>query len=173
MKAKTILFVLITSLFATCTYDVYNPDVCFQENILPIFVTKCSISGCHNSSSHAAGYNFSDYEGIMKGVKPKHPYQSEVFNVIRGNNPSMPVGQKLDEKEVTYIKLWIKMGAQNTSNCSSCDTSSYSYSGRIKPVITTWCIGCHNSTNAGGNYDFSTYNGVGLLQLQVIDYLVL
>lgn len=149
-------------LIVSCTSDIYNPDVCFQENVLPVFVSKCSTTGCHDASEHEAGYNLSNYEGILKGVKPKHPLQSEIYNQIRGANPSMPPkgSTQLTDKEITYIKIWIKMGAKNSSNCSVCDTSLYTYSGRIKPLLDTWCVGCHNSNNKGGGYDLSSYNKV-------------
>lgn len=161
MKIKIIsLFLFTAFLFPTCTSDVYNPDVCFQENVLPIFVSKCSMNGCHNSTDMKAGLDLSNYDGIMKGVSPNHPLQSEVYNAIRGNNPYMPVSNKLDQKDVTYIKIWIKMGAKNSSNCSNCDTTDYSYSGRIKPLMTNWCVGCHTGNTGGGGYDFSNYDGV-------------
>jgi cytochrome c553 len=163
MKKKIISIVSISILilfFNTCASDVYNPDVCFQQNVLPIFVSKCSMNGCHNSKDKEAEYDFSTYEGIMKGVKAKHPLQSEVYNVIKGNNPSMPIDGKLTAKEISYIKIWIKMGAKNTSNCSSCDTTNVTYSGRISPLLNVWCVGCHNSNNAGGGFDLSTYAGV-------------
>jgi cytochrome c553 len=161
MKLKIIaLFVCTALIYSRCTSVAYNPDICFQENVLPIFVSKCSMSGCHNSNDHEAGYDFSNYDGIMKGVTKGHPLQSEVYNAIKGNNPSMPVGEKLDQKDVSIIRIWIKMGAQNTSNCTRCDTANYSYSSRIKPLMITWCVGCHNSGSAGGGYDLSTYSGV-------------
>lgn len=160
MKKTLFLVVALSTALATCKYDAYNPDICFQENVLPIFVTKCAVSGCHDANEHEGGYDFSNYDGIMKGVKPNHPLQSEVYNVIKGSNPEMPVGEKLSSKEVNYIKIWIKMGAKNTSNCSSCDTSAYTYNARIKPLITTWCVGCHSGASAGGGYDFTTYSGI-------------
>lgn len=118
------------------------------------------MQGCHNATSHVGGYNFSTYEGIMNGVKAKHPFQSPVYTTIRGKNPSMPQGQKLSELEVSYIKTWIEIGAENTSECSTCDTIDFSYSGRIEPLMKSWCIGCHNANLTGGGYDFSSYSGV-------------
>ncbi len=145
-----------------CASDVYNPDVCFQENVLPIFVSNCAMSGCHNSIDKEEGYDLTSYEGIMKGVVANHPSRSEVYKVISGNNPSMPAQNypKLSNKEVSYIKLWINMGAKNTSNCSSCDTMSFTYSGSVKPLITSWCVGCHSSASPGGGYNLSNYSGV-------------
>jgi len=118
------------------------------------------MSGCHNATDHRAGYDLSNYDGIMKGVTAKHPLQSPVYTTINGSNPSMPVGQKLDQKDISYIKIWIKMGANNSSNCNACDTTKFAYSSRIQPMLANWCVGCHNSTNSGGGYDLSTYNGV-------------
>ena len=154
------LLALVVFLFSTCASDVYSPDVCFQENVLPIFVSNCSMKGCHNSVDKKEGFDLTSYEGIMKGISPNHPLQSEVYNVIRGRNPSMPIDKKLNQKDISYIKIWIKMGAKNTSNCSNCDSTEYSYSGRIKPIITNWCVGCHSGSGGGGGYDFSTYDGI-------------
>jgi len=161
MKFKyPILIFCISIALPTCKYDVYNPDICFQENVLPIFVSKCSMKGCHNSVDKEAEYDFSNYEGIMKGVKANHPLLSDVYTNINGGNPSMPVGGKLTAKEVSYIKLWIKMGAHNTSNCSNCDTTNFTYTAVIKPIMTNWCVGCHSSTDANGGFNLSNYSGV-------------
>lgn len=156
------VFVLLSLILSTCTSDLYNPDVCFQENVLPIFVSKCSMSGCHNSTNQADGYDFTNYEGIIKGVIAKHPFQSEIYKAIRGSNPSMPPLNypSLTKKEIDYIKIWIKMGAKNSSNCSGCDTTNYTYGGRIRPLFDSWCLGCHNTGNAGGGFDFSNYSGI-------------
>lgn len=162
---RSIVKIILGSLFASsflsnCSSDVYNPDVCFQENVLPVFVSKCGVPGCHDANGHKEGYDLTNYEGIMKGIKAKHPLQSEIYREISGSNPSMPPMnyEQLTGKELAYIKIWIKMGAKNSSNCSACDTSLYTYSGRIKPLLDTWCKGCHNSNNPSGGYDFSSYN---------------
>jgi hypothetical protein len=161
MKFRLItLFALAAIMLSTCTRDVYNPDVCFQENVLPIFVSNCTRSGCHNPTDHEHGYDLTTYEGIMKGVTPKHPLMSEVYKVIRGNNPSMPPDGKLSSKEISYIDIWIKMGANNSSNCQSCDSADFSFANRIQPLFDTWCTGCHSPGNAGGGYDFTNYSGI-------------
>src|ERR1035437_5413349 len=145
--------------FSTCAKDVYNPDVCFNENVLPVFISNCTMSGCHNSTDNVGGYDLTSYEGIRKGVTPTHPLMSELYNSIRGNKPSMPPrsNPNLSSKNVTYVKIWIEMGANNTSNCSICDTTNFSYSNKIQPVLQSWCVGCHNSGNAGGGVNLSDY----------------
>jgi hypothetical protein len=67
---------------------------------------------------------------------------------------------RLAAREVKLIKLWIESGAKNTSHCASCDTLNFRYSERIAPLMTSWCVGCHNGPGAGGNIDLTTYSGV-------------
>lgn len=161
-RLKLAALISVSLLLTTCTKDVYNADICFQETILPIFVNNCTQSGCHNAQDHKKGYDFSTYDGIMKGVTAKHPLQSEVYKTVDGNNPSMPQSPypKLSARQVTDIKIWINMGAPNTRNCKTCDSTLFTYSARVKPIMDTWCVGCHSGTNIGGGYDLSTYAGV-------------
>ena len=153
---------LFFGLMSSCTKDVVGPDGCFQEQILPIFISNCAMSDCHNSVHKKAGYDLTNYEGIMNGITAKHPLQSEIYNTIKGNNPSMPIRpySKLSPKDVTLIKLWINMGAKNSSNCKACDTLIFTYNDRISKTMQAWCTGCHNSGSAGGGFDLSNYNGV-------------
>lgn len=161
-KISTLFAVFTLIIFSTCTKDVYNPDVCFNDNVLPIFISNCTMSGCHNAKDHKAGYDLTNYDGIKKGITPKHPLFSNLYNSIKGNNPSMPPRSypKLKALEVTYVKIWIDMGALNSSNCGgACDTSKHSYSSRINPIMQTWCVGCHNASNAGGGINLADYTG--------------
>lgn len=165
INKKTILVLICLSFLflSTCTKDVYAPSACFRENILPIFISNCTMSKCHNSSDKSAGYDLTTYEGIMHGVKPKHPLFSEVYNTIKGNNPSMPRKPypKLSQNDINLIKLWIESGAENTSNCKACDTLNFTYSNRVKPILQTWCIGCHTeANNVNGNVSLVNYNDV-------------
>ncbi len=137
-----------------------DPTICFTENVLPIFVTKCSMSGCHDPGSRKG--DFSTYESIMKKVTAKHPLQSDVYKTIDGANPSMPPkgSTQLTAQEIFIIKAWISMGALNQSNCTVCDTTQFKFTTDVQPIITNWCVGCHSTTNAVGGYDLSTYTGV-------------
>lgn len=162
-KNSLILIVLFSLLFLlACTKDIGGPEQCFNSEVLPIFVSNCAMSGCHNSVDKAADYDFTSYEGIMQGIKPKHPLFSEIYKSIKGNNPSMPRQpySKLSSKDVNTIKIWINMGAKNTNVCNTCDTTNFTYSGRIKNIIDAWCVGCHNSAGSGGNYNLSNYAGL-------------
>ncbi|MEI6020073.1 MAG: cytochrome c, partial [Bacteroidota bacterium] len=58
------------------------------------------------------------------------------------------------------IKLWINMGATNSTIDLPCDSSKVTFSGSVKPIFTTWCVGCHNSTNPGKGIDLTNYESV-------------
>ena len=145
--------------YQSCSYDVQVPSYCFQEDVLPIFVSKCSQSGCHDGGRKSEGYNFTSYEGIMKGVKAGKPMSSECYTEIASGSMPPSNSVQLTQLEKSTIKAWIKAGAENTSNCSTCD-STFTYAARIQPLMDKWCVGCHSTSNPGGQYDLSNYNGV-------------
>jgi ribosomal protein S16 len=155
-----IVMMLIAFSYNACTYDVSTPNICFQEDILPIFVSKCANNTCHNSVDKASGYDFSNYDGIIRGVKVNKPDQSEAYTAV--NSGEMPPSShpQLDKLEKTMIKNWIKSGAPNSSNCYTCDTSNYTFGAVVNPLIDKWCLSCHTDGNAGAGHNFKTYFGI-------------
>jgi cytochrome c553 len=156
----TILVIIVFQL--SCDKKVGNKDLNFNDQILPIFISNCAGSGCHNSKDMAAKYDFTNYEGIMKGVVPKKPLRSEVYTNIKGANPSMPIApyNKLKQAEVELIKLWINMGAPNSISKSDCDSIYVTFSKSVQPILESWCVGCHNTSNKSADIDLSNYDGV-------------
>ena len=147
-------------IFDACTYDVAAPNYCFQEEVLPIIVSKCAYTGCHvNSGGRRELQDLSTYDNIMKLVSAGKPYQSELFTQIHYGEMPPKNKPQLDKLQEDIIKNWIASGAPNSSNCNACDTNSR-YANRIQPLMSKWCVSCHNSTTAGGGYDLSTYDGV-------------
>ncbi len=165
-KSFTPLVFLTTALIgsaiyiSSCTYDVATPNICFQEEVLPIFVSKCANAGCHDPITRKEKLDFTTYEGIMKEVVAGKPYSSEAYSEIASGSMPPSTHTQLTKLEKTIIKNWIKSGAPNSSNCNTCDTSVYTFAARVKPLMDKWCVGCHNTGNAGGNHDLSTYNGI-------------
>lgn len=43
---------------------------------------------------------------------------------------------------------------------AACDTASVTYSGKIQPIMTASCIGCHSGSNASGGFALETHAGV-------------
>ncbi|MBK8561892.1 MAG: hypothetical protein IPN76_00670 [Saprospiraceae bacterium] len=81
-KIGVALSVLLLASACTREYIQDVNDVCFEQEVLPIFQSNCTQSGCHNSTSRESGYDFSTYEGILKGIEPGNYKQSEAYKVI-------------------------------------------------------------------------------------------
>ena len=148
---------------STCSPD----SVYFQQQVLPIFVSNCSLSGCHDAASHQDGVVLTSYNSIINTgrVHPGNPGNSDVYKKITDpdNSDRMPPAprNRLPQQQVDLIRTWILQGAKNNScENSSCDVSAVTYSISIRNIISAKCLGCHSGTSAGGGYDYSTYMGV-------------
>jgi mono/diheme cytochrome c family protein len=152
----------------SCTHEYIeniNP-VCFEAEVLPLFQSNCTQSGCHNSTDREKGYDFSNYSGILKGVEAGNYRKSEVYKVLvlYGGGEAMPPKpyQRLSDDQIATIALWIEQGAQNTSGCQSssgCDTTNVTFSGSVKPILETYCNGCHSGSAPSGGISYSTHAG--------------
>lgn len=139
--------------------------VCFEQDVLPIFQSNCTQSGCHNSASHVAGYDLSNYEGILKGVEPGSYRHSEVYTAATRTlgEEAMPPSpyNRLSDEQITTIALWIADGAKN-STCQgpACDTTNVTLSGSVMPMLDAYCNGCHGGSAPSGDILLTNYNGV-------------
>lgn len=149
---------------STCSPD----SVYFVNQVMPIISSNCTMSGCHDNITHADGVNLTTYTNIMKYVRVGDAANSKLYKVIikTGNDrmppPPMPA---LTTTQKTLIQKWINQGAKNNSCIGSCDTTVFTYSGAVKPIMDAKCAGCHNPANLGGNIDVSTYNAVKVVAL--------
>jgi mono/diheme cytochrome c family protein len=147
----------------TCSADT----VYFQQQVLPVFISNCAMSGCHDAISHQDGVVLTDYNHIVStgDIRPGNPGNSEVFEKITEKDledrmPPLP-RNALSQEQVDLIRKWILQGAKNNSCVNaSCDTSNVTYSTSVKSIISNKCQGCHSSPSPAGGYDFSTYAGV-------------
>ena len=140
-----------------------DPDsVYFENQILPIFIGSCAVTGCHDQSSREADIALISYANIMKGIKPGDPSASKYYKVITlaETDDLMPLdpvtgnGFRLPAEQIALIEKWILQNATNNF-CESCDTSNYSFSGRIAAIFSTSCatsIGCHSSGSNNGPF---------------------
>lgn len=144
-----------------------NP-VCFESEVLPILVSNCTQSGCHNASDHEKGRDYTNYQGILEDVKPGDFRKSELFKIVArdpnlgGIMPPKPQSP-LTADQIETIALWIHQGANNTMDCTSsisCDTASVTFSGSVKPILAGYCNGCHSGSSPSGNISYTNYTGV-------------
>jgi uncharacterized membrane protein len=92
--------------------------------------------------------------------------ESELFGKIMEDDPKdrMPPApaQALTEEQIFLIGKWILQGAKDNSCTSgnSCDTISVSYAADIQPILNTYCVTCHGSSNPNGGVSLNTYERV-------------
>jgi mono/diheme cytochrome c family protein len=68
----------------------------------------------------------------------------------------------LTTDQIRLVANWINQGARNTSGCApDCDSSNITYSGKVRSILQTHCLGCHTgSTATGGFIALDTYQAV-------------
>jgi hypothetical protein len=90
------------------------PQICFTEQVLPIFQNSCATSGCHDSRGES-GYSFTNYSGIMQAITPGNADKSKAYQTITSAFQLMPPNNPLSTNNRTIIRLWIEQGAVETT----------------------------------------------------------
>jgi hypothetical protein len=115
-----VVIIILTSAswIASCTHDAKIsdlPEICFEGDVLPIFLNSCAISGCHNGQGES-DLILNNYAGIRHGVVPGSLNSSSIYKAITttmGEN-KMPPDQPVSLENRTIIALWIQQGAKET-----------------------------------------------------------
>lgn len=146
-----------------------NPEfVNFDTQIQPILTSHCAIPGCHDSETPAVFIDLSNYDAVMSSavlgeliVQPGDPANSRMWRAIKALDliPMPPLyNYQLNGEEKTLIRTWIEQGAVRDEPCVdlSCDTTQFDWSTTIRPIISTYCRGCHYADYpaVGVNLDF-------------------
>lgn len=151
---------------ASCVYQ----GVCFESTILPIFVSSCAKSGCHDSKTRKADRTLDSYANILRGgISVGNHSRSKLYKVLFATGsdqmPPKPDTQ-LSQAKKDSIAKWIDQGAKNTVKCNcSCDTTQYKFAAIVQPLMQNYCVGCHNPNSLGGNIDLSAYTGTKAVAL--------
>lgn len=153
------------------TNNPVDTGLCFQRDILPIFISNCAKSGCHDAATRAEGYQFTDYNSIVsKKFTPGDAEDTELFEKITedDNDDIMPPppNPRLTSQQIALIRRWINEGAKNTTDCGSpCDSMDFKYSTAIKPLVEQYCRGCHNSAAPSAGIALDVYDGIKAVAL--------
>jgi Planctomycete cytochrome C len=168
------LFIIITTIVTNaCVHAPYimpvsqrtgDPTICFDRDILPIFVSNCTQSGCHAGGGESNGYRLDNYADIVsKGIVPGNPAASKLFESVayaKGSSKMPRGGSSLNASQIDLLRRWIATGAIDGGACTGgCDSNNFTYSGAIAPMMNTYCVGCHNSASVKGG-SMSDYNNV-------------
>ena len=144
-----------------------NKDsICFAQVILPMLVSSCGTTGCHDALTGAEGYVMADYNTIIsRGIAPYYPNSSKILQVVgQSGEDRMPPYPRspLTTDQIAALRKWISDGALN-SNCpgTTCDTTgAIAFTTHVDPILQSNCVGCHNSSSASGNINLTSYNNV-------------
>lgn len=168
-------FILISVLvLSNCTVSPSEPQlpgeneefagICFETEILPLLVSRCGSSGCHNATDKADDIDLTSYEEIRKEVRPGNPSDSELVEYMyETGEDAMPPSplEPMKPEQIKLIEDWITDGAKNTTNCVStgpCEIPTpVSFKNDIIPIIDNYCYGCHNTADPQGGYSYSTH----------------
>ena len=182
----TFIFILATTLMMSCQHDIINDvfayskdtvyvikppvvsnpssgtpaiasdTICFNTEILPLYVSYCGSAGCHDMASHREGVITTDYVHIMSGIRPKYAANSKYYTII-GNGMPPRSSPQLSVTHLASIKKWIEQGALNTNCKNVCDTTVFTYSGAIQTILSNNCGGCHGSKPGSANIYLGDY----------------
>jgi mono/diheme cytochrome c family protein len=137
-----------------------NDSVSFVSDVLPVFVSKCSTTGCHDAITRREGYNFSSYSGLLaRGIVPYNSGASRAFTAMNSTGESfMPPSPNpaVTTREKALILKWINEGAKNTNFTNNCDTTKFTFTD-VNQIIQSSCVGCHSGASAGGGIQLTTY----------------
>jgi len=133
-----------------------SDTVCFNSDILPLYVSYCGSAGCHDATTHKEGVITTDYGHIMNGIKAKNSSNSKYYTII--NNGMPPKGSaQMTTIQIALIKKWIDQGALNTQCINVCDTTTYTYVGAIQTILANNCGGCHGTMPGSFNVYLGDY----------------
>ena len=154
-----------TTLGVPCDTNV----VYFTKEVLPILVSNCAKSGCHDAITHEKDMILDNFNNVLNTGKVK-PYDldgSKLYRAITTNSgddrmPPAPA-QRLTNDQITLIAKWILLGAKDLS-CDEvvggCDTTFVSYSAFVAPIMSTYCVGCHSGGTPSGNLSLNSHAAV-------------
>lgn len=178
----TIISLLALSLmYSSCTHEpelyIENTPVIstncdedtvyFQNEVLPLLVSSCATTDCHNAIDAEDGIVLIDYASVIKfgGINLEQPEESEIYEVLvdedEDDRMPPPPNSGLSSQQKNTILNWIKQGAINNECAESeCDTTNVGFSASVWPVLETNCVGCHSGADAGGQVQITNYSEV-------------
>jgi hypothetical protein len=124
LRISTLTTIIIFGiLFSSCQHEPElipgTTEVCFDNQVMLIINSTCTMSGCHDGSDGELPA-LSTYEDLYRLVTPGKPMKSKLHKVLTANPISgsfMPPKPKqaLTSAQIDIISLWILQGAKHTT----------------------------------------------------------
>ncbi len=128
-KLQLILFWISCNFLFSCSYKKLDIEPCtgqipdtvsFSNNLLPMFRSHCSTSGCHAGSMPAGNLNLEDGQAYSQLHQPgrgyintNKPEFSVLYTEMISTTQPMPPTGNLNECETGKVLKWIEQGAKN------------------------------------------------------------
>ncbi|MBK8429107.1 MAG: hypothetical protein IPL27_25530 [Lewinellaceae bacterium] len=139
---------------------VCNPDsVYFSNQILPILISNCTQSGCHNDQDREEGIILTSYQKLVSTVENatlNNWDENDLTRVLIEDDldKRMPYGKPpLPQAQIDLISRWVAQGARNNAcneNAGQCDTTNAKFSSFVQPLVQARCQGCHSGSSPQG-----------------------
>ncbi|MEZ4892154.1 MAG: hypothetical protein R3A50_14280 [Saprospiraceae bacterium] len=185
MKLTLISGITLTALLSiySCKHDFTGPttppmeglcdldSVYFQNQIMPILISNCTESGCHNQKDCKAGIALNSYSKMLSTVASVTSNDWKKNKLIKSlEDGRMPQNKpRFSTEQINVIKAWVTQGASNNAcdeNFSGCDLSTeVAFSSFINPLIANYCKGCHSGSNPNGNISLENYQDIRSIAL--------
>ena len=153
------------STVATSSVSCDPDSVYFENSILPLLISSCAKSGCHDAASQEDGVILDNYTNIMKTgrVKAGNPSDSKLYEVVIETRSSKimppPPYNALSSEQQALIKKWIDQGAKN-NKCIECDSVNVTFSKQVTSTLNANCVSCHNASSSSGGVSLHNYAAV-------------
>jgi hypothetical protein len=133
----------------------------FQNSVLPVVISSCAKSGCHDQGSHKHGITLDSYSGIYDLVTPNDPVSSTLYKALFSfGQQRMPPDAHLSVNQEGLIYYWILQGAVDNKCELPCDSSHVTYDSAIIAIVQSWCTGCHGGSNPDNGLSLTSYDQV-------------
>lgn len=144
-----------------------DPDtVYFVNEILPLIVSSCATTLCHDATTAQDDIILVDYASIIEygDIEPGNPDESKLYKKITEDEQEdimpPPPNEPLSSEQIQKIRTWILQGALDNSCDEDCDTTNVSYSNHIWPLVENNCFGCHSGGTPGGGIYLIDYASI-------------
>jgi uncharacterized membrane protein len=153
-----------------------DPDsVYFENQVLPILVSNCTESTCHNAIDQREGIVLTSYDNLLLTVKKVTSTdwsQNELMEVLLETDADKvmppPPNAPLSADQINLIGRWVQQRAKNNAcnpGFGGCNTQNMSFSADIAPILAQRCTGCHSGTSLFGGVDLANYEGAKTVAL--------
>ena len=144
--------------------------VYFQNDVLPMFISTCAKSDCHDGLSYHLGkliIPLLDYStiNIPGNIITGNPDSSKIYKRITSTDTAVRMPRipdpPLTTEQINLIYKWILQGAlNNICESTNCDSINITYTNPIKSIVQSHCLGCHSGPVPANGMSMENYSAL-------------